>query len=129
MKNQGIIRRTPNNDMHTFLVKLDAGCVTDGDDRQIFSVIDRNFATLGTARIIERKHGQYVFEMVIPDRATAAALFQLTDKETQSVTRCWGHSNTRCNGIFCIELGVMSQADNPYEFGYRHYHPRFRKAA
>ena len=126
MKNHGIIRRTPENSLHTFLVKLDADCVPEGDSRQIFAVIDRQFQTLGTARIKERRHGQYVFEMVIPNKATAAALYSLTDKENQSAGNIWGHSNRRCQDIFCIELGIMSQANNPESFGYREYNPIYR---
>lgn len=121
MKNQGIVRRTSENELHTYLVKLDSDCIPDGDDRHVFSVVDRKFNTLGTARIKDRRHGQYVFEMVIPNKATAAALFSLTEEG-----HVWGHTNHRCLGIFCLELGVMSQAPNPGDFGYREYNPVYR---
>lgn len=125
MKNIGILRRTPEDNSNMFILKLDMGCIPDGDDRKIFAVIDRNFGTLGTARIKETKNGMAVFELMIPGRQNASVLFAFTEKERNKESPAWGRSNTQC-GIFCIELGIMCQDADPETYGYREYNPEYK---
>ena len=118
MKSIGLVRRTPADELNTFLVKLDMSCIPDTDTRKLFAVVDRTFGVLGTARVKETKHGLGVFELLIPGIQNATAVRTHTEKGT----RLWGRVNTQCNNIFCIELDILCQDGDPTSYGYREYH-------
>lgn len=124
MKNIGIIRRTPEDSNHMYLLKLDSAVIPDGDDRKVFTVVNSQFHTLGTARVLESENGQSVFELMIPGRENAGLFYAATDKEQVKATSpTWGRSNTDCAGIFCIEIGINCQDVEPESYGFREYHP------
>lgn len=126
MKNVGIIRRTPEDDVFKYLVKLDASAVDNQGGRQIFSVIDRQFRILGTARVKEKKHGQATFELLFNDLANANAMQACTGNE--AISKTWGRINTRLNGELCIEVDIMSQVSDPEMHGFHQYHPHGHNA-
>lgn len=130
MKNTAILRRATPDSMYTYLATLDSNVLDDHPNQTVFSVIDHKFNILGTARVKEKKHGVAVFEILIPARENANALFAATDAEfMKSVgSGVWARLNTRCQNAFCIEVGIMSQVRQPEFHGFNQFHPDGRRA-
>lgn len=126
MKNVSIIRRTLEDDIFKYLVKLDSSALDGQDGRQVFSVIDQTFNILGTARVKENKNGQVVFELLFNDLANANAMQSCTEPNMSS--KIWGRIDKRFNHQLCIEVGIVSQVPNPEMHGFHQYHPRGRRA-
>lgn len=124
MKNVGIVRVVEDKS-HTFIVKLDSGCVPQGDDRKVFAVVDPQFATIGTCRILEQKAGLLIFEVMIPNRKTALAIHGMASSKS-TTGKLWGRSKHIVENQFTLQIDVLHQSENPLLDTLCEYHPKHK---